>query len=152
MVGAEPAQFGGLVPGDLAVRPGVLLDHLLLLQRLEAVHPDVHPDKQDPFASIRHADHRDQVAVVQRRATLALELNLIRLAPGYKAGNARGQRSPWPGSVVMADLPSSNRRYTVYRRHGVGIAALPDIYRRPPISGSAPAREAIGAVRQIAHV
>jgi hypothetical protein len=54
-----------------------------------------HTDEQNPSAAIRQADHRlDQVAVVQRRATLALELNLIRLAPGYRRETRAGSASP----------------------------------------------------------
>jgi hypothetical protein len=62
-------------------------------------------DKQNPSAAVRQADHRlDQVAVVQRRTTLALELNLIRLAPGHEAGNTRGQRFPVARCLVMTGL------------------------------------------------
>src|ERR1700733_13645403 len=41
LVRGQRAQLGGFSPGDLAMSIDVLQDHLLLLQRLEAVYPDV---------------------------------------------------------------------------------------------------------------
>src|SRR6516165_3328002 len=41
LVGAEPAELGSLIPGDLVVCLDVLQDHLLSLERFEAVHADI---------------------------------------------------------------------------------------------------------------
>jgi hypothetical protein len=55
----------------------------------------LHADEQGPSAAVRQADHRlNQVAVIQRRTALALELHLIRLALSDKAGNSLGQVFP----------------------------------------------------------